>query len=592
MFKINELKLYSTDGEEYSYFFSEGVNYFKGDNDKGKTEFYNFLDYMLGSSKPLDLSRAWFNKLQKASIKLTVDNSSYIFTRTKNPDINFFKYCETDEDEKISYRIYKERMNSIISSTNNNLINIKEFTGEDFSYRTFTMFNFLGEKGQARTNDFLDKCSDIEYKIKLPSLLDLIFNKNLQEILKLEDELKKLLSEVKNLEKDEFKSDYINEQINENIIKLGLNILYNGTNKDKVLEKLEEAKSLHSIQKRKFGDIVELEYLFNHINEQIKVYETSTVNLKQIEIANENRKKLLENLEQIITNNPEFNYLVTPIKELVLDMKDSISLTNYLITDKTISALSKKRTAIKKEIEQYHHFTKLYNLDEKEKACALLENYLNENTINISAEQLKEKRRRITEIKRQIKELKKSQDIKKIKTLSENITKIYKSAVSSELVKADIAFEGFKITYIKNGNILQTQIQEEIKDSQTQKEKIVDVNFSQGSMARHTLIQIAGYFAFLHMLITDNAYPLIPVLIIDHLSKPFDVKNRKGLGEVINYAVSLIGRENIQIILFDDKEFKDISLIPDHFENLSTSQKTGFIPFYTPPRKDKLNQKE
>ena len=54
MFKIEELILYSTNQEEYTYKFSEGINYYRGENDKGKTEFYNFLDYMLGSSKSLD----------------------------------------------------------------------------------------------------------------------------------------------------------------------------------------------------------------------------------------------------------------------------------------------------------------------------------------------------------------------------------------------------------------------------------------------------------------------------------------------------------------------------------------------------------
>ena len=52
----------------------------------------------------------------------------------------------------------------------------------------------------------------------------------------------------------------------------------------------------------------------------------------------------------------------------------------------------------------------------------------------------------------------------------------------------------------------------------------------------------------------------------------------------MNYALSLIGKDNIQIFLFDDKDYNDIGLIPNQAENLVTEEKTGFIPFYTPPQ--------
>ena len=150
--------------------------------------------------------------------------------------------------------------------------NIREFTGENDSFRIFTMFNFLGETRQGVMNDFFDKCSRIEYKLKLYALLDLIFNKNINEIMSLEKELEQLTKDIKNLEKSEFKYEYINNQINDCINILGLGIVYDGTNKKKILNKLEEIKQLNSIQKKKSENIIELEYVFNHINEQIKIY--------------------------------------------------------------------------------------------------------------------------------------------------------------------------------------------------------------------------------------------------------------------------------------------------------------------------------
>ena len=105
-------------------------------------------------------------------------------------------------------------------------------------------------------------------------------------------------------------------------------------------------------------------------------------------------------------------------------------------------------------------------------------------------------------------------------------------------------------------------------------------------MARHTLIQLAGYLGFLQLLLSENKYPIIPFLVIDHISKPFDNYNRKGIGEILNYAISVIGENNLQIILFDDKNHEELLLKPNHAECLVNDVKTGFVPFFVPDDKE------
>ena len=63
MFKIEKLILVSDEEQEYTYTFAKGINYFQGRNDTGKTEFYEFLDYMFGRSEQLDLSKTIYQKL-------------------------------------------------------------------------------------------------------------------------------------------------------------------------------------------------------------------------------------------------------------------------------------------------------------------------------------------------------------------------------------------------------------------------------------------------------------------------------------------------------------------------------------------------
>ena len=53
------------DEDPFTYTFSEGINFFKGKNDSGKTEFYVFLDYMLGASVKM-YTKDWFHDSLKS----------------------------------------------------------------------------------------------------------------------------------------------------------------------------------------------------------------------------------------------------------------------------------------------------------------------------------------------------------------------------------------------------------------------------------------------------------------------------------------------------------------------------------------------
>lgn len=43
VFKIIRLDMVSNENETFTYLFESGINYFKGVNDSGKTEFYSFI---------------------------------------------------------------------------------------------------------------------------------------------------------------------------------------------------------------------------------------------------------------------------------------------------------------------------------------------------------------------------------------------------------------------------------------------------------------------------------------------------------------------------------------------------------------------
>lgn len=580
MFRINSLHLFDFANEQFLYEFDSGLNYFKGKNGSGKTEFYSFIDFMFGSSEDIRKKPWYIDSLKKATMMFEIGDIEYRITRTNIPEENYLHYANEEEEYSISLREYREKLNSIFTRDIEVLKEIRNFTDEELTYRTFTMFNFLGEKRQGALHDFFDKCSDLKYSIKLSPILNFIFNRNLARIFELQQELNNLLDEVKKLETASAKYDFIVNQVNSNLQKLGLNTWYNGNNGDQIKEQINELKNMQLIKKnKKEKNISDLEVMYNNIIEQIKIYENGIQDSMRFEKDNENRKYLLEKLNEIVVENNTYEYLVTPLRSLITELDTTISFSKYVINDHTIKELKKQRELLKTEMRRNDSRFRLYTLEEKEKAIVLIENYLTSDIRSVESE-LNEKRKRIREIREALKVLQNSDDIQKINELSQYITNLYFSAKDiSSVVEDDMKQDGFKIQYIKRGNILQPMVTKTLMDENDFEEK-KSVQYYTGSMARHTLIQLCGYLGFLNMLIKEDKYPLIPVLVIDHISKPFDQSNCQAIGKVLAAAYESIGKDNLQIFIFDDEDYETLGIEPDHSENLVTGHKTGFNPFY------------
>lgn len=582
VFKINKLELCNYADEIYTYNFSQGINYFKGKNSTGKTEFYNFIDYMFGSSEDIR-KKQWFkDSLKKASMEVQVENVKYKMTRFSDPSKNLLSYADEKESEIIDKREYKERLNAIFATNEVFLRSIRKFTEEELTFRTFTMFNFLGEQHQGIIHDFLDKCSDIKYSIKLAPILNFIFNNNLEKIYTLQQELERLQEKLRELEDNCSWHNFICDQINQNMQKLGVDTWYTGNNAEDIYKALDAIKNMQApVQKNKRRNIADLEIMYSNISDQIKVYENTIEDVKQFERNSKNRRILLENLDNMLKENAEFGYLIEPVKELMDGLDDIISFGQYTISDKTIKVLKKQRQALKLEIRRNDSAFQCYTIEEKTKALTLIEEYLSVDTYDHSGE-LKRTQKRIRKIKEKIKVLQNSDDETKINEFSKYITKLYKSAGDvSSIINEDTFQEGFQIKYLKRGNALQP-MGKSVKvynDAAREKE---DMYLYIGSYARRALIKLCGYIGFLKILLKENNYPIIPILVIDHISKSFDTKNVRAVGQIINTAIKDIGEENLQIFMFDDKEYETLALAPNHFENLSGESKTGFNPFYCP----------
>lgn len=345
-------------------------------------------------------------------------------------------------------------------------------------------------------------------------------------------------------------------------------ILYEISALQNSLEKDESA--------RKTQTITELEAIYTSLDEQIKKQRNSEYDHRRFVEDEIKQRALLNKLHEIVKEKPDYAYLIEPIVSLTADLDKSISFNKYLIQEMTTRELKKQREKIKQKILSNKSRFAIYTVSQKTQAITLIKEYLGYYDCDLDGNTLSETRRELKKIREEIRILQNSDDTEKINDLSMNITHLYKSSLEvSELAEFDFRKNGFYISYLKNGNIIQPQILDDEQDNIDQLK-----NYYTGSMARHTLMQLCGYLGFLCMLIKENKYPLIPFLVIDHISKPFDSKNQKALGAVLHEVYKDIQKSELQIILFDDENASDLGMVPDYNTDLLGKGKSGFNPYY------------
>lgn len=592
MFKLISLTLYGCHGEEpFVYTFSEGINYFKGKNDSGKTEFYTFLDYMFGAKINMN-AKDWFHdSLEFAELHFLVDGREYVVTRyVKDNNKNYFRYSDEEKSEPIRQDDLREKLSSVFTIDQEALKELRKFVEEDISYRTFTVFNFFGEGRQGTLNDFFDKCSRLEYSIKMPALLNYIFNKNIARIDELKREEERLKSQLDALEKRAAQNDEIRARVNQQLKVLNISVTFSGGNTETILHELNKLQSILEKTEKKTKDIAvtELEAIYTSLDEQIKKQTQFELDHKRFVADDEKRKQLVEVLKRVLEGKEEYHYLIDPIVSLTSDLERSISFNKYLIQENSIKELKKQRDEIKKQLVDRKSKYTIYSVSDKTRAVTLITEYLGYYDPNFDSTQISELRIKLKQTREEIRALQNGNDQDKLNGLSETITQLYKTSVGvSELSEYDFKKDGFRIRYLKNGNTIQPQI----VDKEAKAEDQIR-NYYTGSMARHTLMQLCGYLGFLKMLIQDAKYPLIPMLVIDHISKPFDKKNVKAIGAVLEEVYKSIEKSSLQIIMFDDKDPDRLGLTPDESSDLLGEGKSGFNPFYYTTATEVENEKE
>ncbi len=578
MFKIEKLTFVSKNNETYDYTFNSGVNFFVSGNNTGKTEFYKLLDFMFGHDMLLTEIDCYKNCVSEIRLELIYNGSNFIFIRTTDINKNYIFNTDEPHDKTdiLSKDEYRVRLNQIFTPDEKLLKDLRDFAEEDIGYRQFTMFNFLDEKSQGKIQDFLSKCSSLEYSLRLNTILNFIFNKNLIEIKAKEQEIKNLQKQLNDFESKKSRINFVIDKINNNLKIIDSNSFYTGKNNEEINKIVTQTKTMNlEISASKNKNIADLEVMYNSLSEQIKRYKNEIKDMGEIKNYDANRVKLLKMLKELTVNKSDLEYLVSPIELLLQEMNKGISFSSYIIKDETVKKLEKQLEGIKIEIKQNDSRFKIYSLSEKEKAVAVIEEYLNTDIDFVDEKEITKIKTEISKLRKEIRTLQNSDDISAIDNFSQYITNKYLSLKEiSNFVKQDSEQNGFKIKYFKKGNVLQpVRIENEAN-------KEMERNYYPGSMARHIVIQLCGYAAFLNKLLKSNKYPIIPIFVIDHISKAFDEKNCKAVGQVIFSLLKDVGEENLQVFIFDSENSENLGIDNNYSRNLVTENKTGLCPFF------------
>lgn len=571
MFSIECLELISCSGETSKYSFSSGINYIHGPNSSGKTEFYNFIDYMLGADNK-NLSEApWFRgSLQAAKMQISFNGHVLILHRDLL-DNEFWLVIDGTACKVSDLEEYRKYLNSLFLESADEPAGLSEYVGQELTYRTFTLFSFLSEVTVGRINGFFSKLLETKYRVKQRPLFDYLFSTDANRIVHLQRKIDDLNRQARELEARRAFNSHFLEAVNQELAKLGIVERFDGSNAAAISELVESvviSTRLDSSSSLVANDVVEVDQL----RDDIKAQKQMIHELNGTKAQDAKRHRLLDRLSSLIADDDSRADLLDQTCNLLSEIEVSIPRKDLDLQKELLEHKESRLTHLEAKLTAANVVFNPLDFDEKSKAVLVVNEYLSQYSALCKPDNYDDVKKEISRLKRELFKLKHSDDDTSINSISDTVTDLYHSASpASSFVVSDFKQLDFHIKFQKEGVGLQPTF--------TEGEDSVDV-FT-GSRARHTLMQVCGYFAFMHYLLPKRNIPLVPLLAFDHVSSPFDEESRGAIGAIISKFYSLVDKDDVQLFLFETEDPDALGVVPDKYISLISDVQTGFNPFYT-----------
>lgn len=570
-FAIDRLILFDFKGNTFSYEFEPGLNYIKGRNDSGKTQFFEFIDFMLGKRSEDIGARRWYkDTLQSASLELHSGNNCCILTRSL--DNRVFRCLRNGVALPVeSLADYCEAIDSFFCESFDKRRILNAFMEQNITYRTFTLFSFLAEGYVGEIQPLFSKLNETRYRVKERPLFDYLFNNNIDEINRIQEEISFLTASLDNMRKKCENNEFIAEQIDNRLAQLGIRTRFKGNNREEIERLLScELEPNDLVNQTGSTTLADLEYSAAQLKEQISLMQVAASEKMKLAKADAKRIRMLEEVNSIASSLPEYEELLESTKVILEELKGASSIKSSQIYLDLIPRKERQLKEITREISTTRSQVDPMSTRQDEVTRNVILDYLERYDESLNRSEIDRISQRLSDLKAALKEKRLSIDNQKISWISSRITSLYVSAAPvADFSKRDASFAGFAIQYVKESNSLQATIANA---------KETEIYYT-GSRARHALMQLAAYCAFAEFLL-DQDVPFPPLLVFDHISSPFDPQNRRSIGALFKTFFQIVDPESIQVFLFDNVDPGALSISCQRIIDLNEGDQTGFNPFY------------
>lgn len=466
---------------------------------------------------------------------------------------------------------YRRYLNSLFLESADEPASLSEYVGQELTYRTFTLFSFLSEITVGRINGFFSKLLETKYRVKQRPLFDYLFSTDPDRIVFLQRKIAELNKQARELEARRAFNNHYLEAVNQELAKLGIVERFDGGNAAVISELVESAAisiELDSSSSLMANDVVEADQLRNDIKAQKQMIHE----LKGAKSQDAKRYRLLDRLSSLIVCDDSRTELLGPTCNLLNEIEASIPRKDLDLQKELLEHKESRLAQLEAKLTAANVVFNPLDFNEKNKAVLVVNEYLFQYSALCKPDGLGDVKKEISKLKKELFKLKHSDNDASINFISDTVTDLYHSASqASSFVESDFKQPDFYIKFQKEGVGLQPTF--------TEGEDSVDV-FT-GSRARHTLMQVCGYFAFMHYLLPRRNVPFVPLLAFDHVSSPFDKESRGAIGAIISKFYSLVDKDGVQLFLFETEDPDTLGIVPDNYISLVSDVQTGFNPFYT-----------
>lgn len=551
MFKIVNLRLnYSKNIESSNYDFDD-VTYIYGKNNTGKSAMVYTLDFCLGKSNCSLIEKEGLDNIVSVELELADSMDSLFLKRTCNE--YYYKYFKDDEYLSADENLYKQIISTFINKGNKKYL--EEFSllnDENLSFRGFTFFNYIDEKGLGNLSSIFSRAKDYEHQRRVRKIMTFLYNyKNVHKIFELRIKEKNLITKLNYYNDAMIKYKYIRKEIKNYFIELNLDC--GG--------KISELYNRFIDYKNRFSRIEPKDIKMNDLNQLIKASYALSEELKyQINLETQSQKLIYRNekaqlmlsaLQEVVRNDAHWKKYMDRIEYLIDKNKSDIDVLSIKDYAKTIKAIKEKKESIDKKIQSISNGMNKTSYEKTMNILSVLE-HLFGNLKNLEYINEYDKiKNELDETQKQIKELTKLFDDNLTKSFNEILLSWYselKETVS--FAKEDFEKTGFCIEF----NPIQTYlIGKHTKDDLGEKHV-----YNPGSMARATTWQILACLANLKIL-NDNfkELPFMRLLVIDGINQPFD-EDLNSYPKVFELLKRISKEAGIQLVVVSTIDRKNV----------------------------------